>query len=49
MAQLPAPHQPDVIRLAAISDELAAVREAWAPDALDVEEIEIAPRSDIAV
>lgn len=35
---------------AEMSDELAAVRDAWAPDALEVEEIEIAPRkSDIAV
>lgn len=33
-----------------MSDELAAVRDAWAPDALEVEEVEIAPRkSDIAV
>jgi len=33
-----------------MSDALSDVRDAWAPDALDVEEIEIAPRkSDIAV
>ncbi len=33
-----------------MGEELAAVRDAWAPDAIEVEEVEIAPRkSDIAV